>query len=149
MFAKEVFSMARCDAGVLRGAVILTDEGAGQRSGLLVVTNVGGGDCTLEGFSGLQLIGQDGEGLPTQAEWDLTPGPSLVTLPVGGVAAANMRWSVVPGAGDAQSGPCQPNPAGLRLIPPEETGQFQVPWPYGPVCEGGRIRLSAYYAPGR
>jgi len=139
--------MTRCTAGVLRGAVILNDEGAGQRHGLLVVTNVGGGECTLYGFSGLQLVGQDGEALTTQAQWDLEPGPSTVTLPVGGVAAANMRWSVVPGAGDAQNGPCQPNPVALKLIPPDETEQFEIPWPYGPVCEGGRIDLSAYYAP--
>jgi Domain of unknown function (DUF4232) len=141
-----VFGMTRCTAGVLRGAVILPDEGAGQRFGLLVVTNVGG-DCTLFGFSGLQLIGHDGEELPTQAVWDLEPGPSTVTLPVRGVAAANMRWSVVPGEGDAQNGPCQPNPVALRLVPPDETEQFEIPWPYGSACERGQIHLSAYYAP--
>lgn len=139
--------MPRCAAVMLRGAVILTDEGAGQRFGLLVVTNVGRDDCTLYGFSGLQLIGQDGEELPTDAQWDLDPGPSTVTLRLGGIAAANMRWSVVPGEGDAQNGPCQPNPVALRLIPPDETTQFEIPWTYGPVCEGGRIHLSAYYAP--
>ncbi len=139
--------MTRCTAAVLRGAVILTDAAAGQRFGLLVVTNVGGGSCTLDGFSGLQLIGQDGEKLPTQAQGDLDPGPSTVTLPVGGVAAANMRWSVVPGEGDAQNGPCQPNPVTLRVIPPDETEQFDIPWPYGPVCESGRIQLSAYFTP--
>jgi len=62
--------MTRCTAGVLRGAAILADEGAGQRVGLLVVTNAGGGNCTLYGFSGLQLIGENGEALPTQAQWD-------------------------------------------------------------------------------
>lgn len=139
--------MAQCTAGVLRGAVILADVGAGQRFGLLVVTNVGGGACTLDGFSGLQLIGQDGEELPTQTQCDLDPGPSTVTLPVSGVVAANMRWSVVPGEGDAQDGPCQPNPVALRLTPPDEAEQFEVPWPYGPVCQGGRFQLSAYYAP--
>jgi uncharacterized protein DUF4232 len=139
--------MTRCAVGVLRGAVILADEGAGQRVGLLVVTNVGSGNCTLYGFSGLQLIGENGEALPTQALWDLNPGPSTVTLPVGGIAAANVRWSVVLGEGDSQNGPCQPTPVVLRLIPPDETDQFEIPWTYGPVCEGGRIHLSAYYAP--
>jgi hypothetical protein len=72
------------------------------------VTNVGGGNCTRYGFSGLQLIGENDEALLTQAQWDLDPGPSTVTLPIGGIAAANMRWSVVPGEGDSQNGPCQP-----------------------------------------
>jgi hypothetical protein len=35
-------------------------------------------------------------------------------------------------------------PVALRLIPPDETEQFEVPWIYGPVCEGGRIQLSFY-----
>lgn len=139
--------MTRCDAAVLRGAVILVDVGAGQRFGLLVVTNVGTGDCTLNGFSDLQLVGQNGQELPTRTQQDLDPGPSTLTLPVGGVAAANMRWSVVPGEGDAAEGPCQPTPSALRVSPPEETEQFEVPWTFGPVCQGGLIQLSAYFAP--
>jgi hypothetical protein len=138
--------MARCTASVLREGVILADEGAGQRIALLVVTNVGGGNCTLYGFSGLRLIADNGQALPTQARWDLDPRPSTVTGPVGGVAAANLRWSVVPGEGDSPNGPCQPTPVALRLIPPDETEPFQGPWTFGPVCEGGRIHLSAYYA---
>jgi hypothetical protein len=53
----------------------------------------------------------------------------------------------VPGAGDNQTGPCQPEPAGLKLIPPDETEPFEVPWTFGPVCEQGTIFLSAYYGP--
>jgi Protein of unknown function (DUF4232) len=138
--------MTRCTAGELRGAVVLEDAGAGQRHGRLVVINEGG-ECTLFGFSGLQLVGENGENLPTDAQWDLAPEPSLVTLPTGSIAVANMQWTVVTGAGDAQDGPCQPNPVTLKLIPPDETQQFDVPWPYGPVCQGGQIHLSAYYAP--
>jgi hypothetical protein len=43
----------------------------------------------------------------------------------------------------ADEGTGQP-PVALRLIPPDETEQFEVPWTYGPVCEGGRIQLSSY-----
>ena len=138
--------MARCTPGVLRGAVVLEDAGAGQRYGRLVVINEGEA-CTLYGFSGLQLVDGSGNALPTNARWDLDPGPSLVTLPNRGIAVANLRWGVVNGAGDAQDWPCQPVPAGLELIPPDEFAQFEVPWTYGPVCEQGSIHISAYYAP--
>lgn len=138
--------MARCTAGVLRGAVVLEDEGAGQRFGRLIVINEGD-QCTLFGFSGLQLVDAAGTPLPTSAQWDLAPRPSLVTLPNRGIAVANMRWGVVTSTGDAQDGPCQPNPSGLRLIPPDETQQFEVPWPFGPVCQQGTIHMSAYFAP--
>jgi Domain of unknown function (DUF4232) len=138
--------MARCTAAYLRGAVVLEDEGAGQRYGRLVVINEGE-ECTLYGFSGLQLVDGDGIALPTNAQWDLDPGPSLVTLPNRGIAVANLHWTVVPGSGDAQGGDCQPTPAGLELIPPDETEQFEVPWTYGPVCGQGTIHISAYYSP--
>jgi Protein of unknown function (DUF4232) len=138
--------MARCTAGVLRGAVVLEDAAAGSRFGRLVVINERD-ECTLYGFSGLQLVDAQGNALPTQAVWDLDPGPSLVTLPNRRLAVANLRWSVVPGDGDDQDGPCQPEPAGLKLIPPDETEQFEVPWPHGSVCQQGRIHLSAYFEP--
>ena len=138
--------MARCTAAVLRGAVVLEGAAAGSRYGRLVVINEGE-DCTLYGFSGLQLVDGAGSALPTNAQWDLDPGPSLVTLANRGIAVANLRWTVVNSAGDNQAGDCQPTSAGLELIPPDETEQFEVPWTYGPVCEQGTIHISAYYSP--
>jgi hypothetical protein len=138
--------MARCTAGVLRGAVIEEGAAAGSRFGRLIVINIGE-ECTLFGFSGLQLVDANGTVLPTQAVWDLEPGPSLVTLPNRGIAVANLQWGVVTGVGDAQDGPCQPDPSALKLIPPDEAQQFEVPWSFGPVCQQGRIQISAYYAP--
>jgi hypothetical protein len=139
--------MARCTAGVLRGGIVFEGPAAGNRFGRLVAINVGGEACTLFGFSGLQLVDPNGAALPTSAQWDLAPGPSLVTLAPNGLAVANLQWGGVPGTGDSQTGDCQPTPAGLKVIPPDETQQFEVPWTFGPVCEQGRIQLSAYYAP--
>ena len=31
-------------------------------------------------------------------------------------------------------------------FPPDETAPLSVPWTYGPVCSGGRIEISAFYA---
>ncbi|TMC05029.1 MAG: DUF4232 domain-containing protein [Chloroflexi bacterium] len=138
--------MARCTAGVLRGAIVVLGAAAGNIYGRLVVFNAGQ-ECTLFGFSGLQLVDANGTVLPTNAVWDLPPAPSLVTLPNNGLAVANLQWGDVPGVGDNQSGPCQPQPATLRIIPPDETQQFNVAWPGGPVCQQGRIQISAYYAP--
>src|SRR5947209_14582855 len=82
--------MARCTAGVLRGAIVVLGAAAGNIYGRLVVFNAGQ-ECTLFGFSGLQLVDANGTVLPTNAVWDLPPAPSLVTLPNNGLAVANLH----------------------------------------------------------
>ncbi|MFI6102371.1 DUF4232 domain-containing protein [Lentzea sp. NPDC051213] len=135
----------RCNATALKGQVDPTDAGAGNRYGKFVVTNAGTMPCTLNGYSGFQLENASGT-LPTKLERKSDPGPKALTLAPGGKAAANLHWGVVPSGSEPVEGPCQPEPSKAAAIPPDETAPLTVPWTLGPVCSGGRIEISAFYA---
>ena len=132
--------------GTLTGVVVRVEPGAGQRYAVLQVTNVGA-PIVLEGYSSLQLLDAGMQALPTNAQWDLAPGPAPVSLPTGAMAAANLRWSVIAGPGEPTDRPCEPTPAFLRVTPRSGAGPFVVTWSNGPVCEQGTIHVSAYFAP--
>ncbi|MGZ3140982.1 DUF4232 domain-containing protein [Lentzea chajnantorensis] len=135
----------RCNATVLKGAVEPTDAGAGNRYGKFVVTNTGSQPCTLNGYSGFQL--ENGAGaVPTKLERMADPGPKPLNLAPGAKAAANLHWGVVPAGSEPVQGACQPEPSKVAAIPPNETAPLSVPWTFGPVCSGGHITISAFYA---
>src|SRR5215216_5981282 len=119
---------ARCSASVLRGAVQPKDSAAGNRYAELVVTNTGSAPCTLYGYGGLQLVSADGKPLPTTALRDEPPKPALVAVAPGGHAAKLLHWGVVPTGDEPADRPCQPTPAKLSVIPPDETQPFTVAW---------------------
>lgn len=136
----------RCSADVLSGEVRMGDAAAGNRYAKLVVTNDGSTACTLYGYGGFQLVDAAGKQLPTSTKRDEAPEPSLVRLAPGASAAKTLHWGVVPTGNEPGTGPCQPEPGGATVIPPDETEPFTVDWSFGPVCGGGTIHDSAYYA---
>jgi hypothetical protein len=109
-----------------------------------VLTNTSGAPCTIHGYGGLGLTDSNGTALPTQQVRLPDPPPGTVTLAPGGTASAELHWGAVTSTGDARSGPCQPTPAALHVIPPDETASLSVPWTQGPVCDRGRIEQRAY-----
>ncbi|GGM80222.1 hypothetical protein GCM10012275_58520 [Longimycelium tulufanense] len=136
----------RCTAEMLQGRIELQDQGAGQRYGQLVVTNVSDRACQLYGYAGLELVSSArGERLPTNVERVDEPGPSLVRLAPGERAAMSLHWGVVPGSGEPYDRPCQPEADVLSVIPPDETEPFRVPWSFGVVCQQGRIEAGAFH----
>jgi len=137
----------RCTAAVLRGTVRPRDAAAGNRYADLVVTNTGAVPCTLYGYGGLQLLDAAGHPLPTTALRDEPPGPALVTVAPHATAEKLLHWGVVPTGNEPADRPCQPTPARLSIIPPDETQPFTVTWDLGPVCAAGTIHGSAYHAP--
>ncbi|HEX8868765.1 MAG TPA: DUF4232 domain-containing protein [Lentzea sp.] len=139
-------ALKRCDSSALKGQVDPTDAGAGNRYGKFVVTNASTGPCTLNGYSGFQLDNAAGAAIPTKLERKADPGPKALTLAPGAKASANLHWGVVPSGNEPVEGPCQPEPAKAAAIPPDETVPLTVPWTLGPVCSGGRIEISAFYA---
>lgn len=139
-------AVKRCDASVLKGAVEPTDAGAGNRYGKFVVTNAGTMPCTLNGYSGFQLQTADGAAVPTKLERKADPGPKAISLAPGTKAVANLHWSIVPAGDEPVDKPCEPEATQVAAIPPDETAPLSVPWTYGPVCSGGRIEISAFYA---
>lgn len=136
----------RCSAAVLDGKVETTEAGAGNRYGKLAVTNTGSGPCTLNGYSGLQLLDAGGGQVPTQLERTPEPGPSPVTLAPGATAVANLRWTVVATGDEPVDRPCEPEAPKAAAIPPNETQPVELDWGLGPVCGGGKIYISAFYA---
>ena len=125
---------------------MLGDPGAGQRHATLVLKDTGGQTCTIDGYGGLGLVDAAGRALPTRQVRVASPAPKLVTLKPGATVRAQLQWGAVPGTGDSATGDCQPTPAALQVIPPDETDALRVAWQGGPVCEGGTIQQSAYVA---
>ncbi|MFD1149697.1 DUF4232 domain-containing protein [Saccharothrix hoggarensis] len=136
----------RCNASVLAGSVETSDAGAGNRYGKLLVTNTGSAPCTLNGYSGLQLLDGAGNPVPTDLRRTTDPGPSPVTLAPGTMAAANLHWTVVPAGDEPVDRPCQAEATSAAAIPPDETQPMSLAWGLGPVCGGGKIEISAFYA---
>jgi hypothetical protein len=137
----------RCTAAALRGEVHQLDSAAGNRYADLVVTNTGATPCTLYGYGGLQLRDAAGHALPTAALRDEPPTPTLATVAPNGTAVKRLHWGVVPTGTEPVDKPCEPNPASLGIIPPDETEPFTVAWSLGPVCAGGTFHDSAYHRP--
>lgn len=129
----------RCNAGTLTASLQNLDAGAGQRYAQFVVTNTSSGTCTLYGHGGFALVGA-----PTQLAWTSNPGASLVTLAPGQRAAMTLHWAAIP-ADDEAGDQCEPVATSAISIPPDETAPLSVGWPYGPVCQHGRMDASAYY----
>jgi hypothetical protein len=135
----------RCTSAMLSGTVEPQDAGAGNRYAMLVVTNKSQQLCTLWGYGGLELIDEVREVLPTQADRNLDPEPTLVTLKPGATAGKTLHWSVVATGDEPTEGPCQPPATAARILPPDETEPFEVDFDFGPVCAQGRIETSAYF----
>ena len=143
--ASTAQASGRCTAAVLAGEVQPGNPAAGNRYAKLVVTNNGTAPCTLNGYSGLQLLDASGQPVPTDLQRSTDPAPTLVALPPKGRAAADLHWTVVPTGEEPAQGPCEPEAAQARAIPPDETQPMSLAWSLGPVCGGGKIRISAFY----
>lgn len=133
----------RCHTSELTGSLTPGSPGAGQRYATLVLRNTGGRPCTVQGFGGLGLAASDGSALPTHQMRSGGPAAIVLVAP-GGTVRSLLHWGAVNGSGDPPTGACQPTPATLRVIPPDETDSLSVPWTLGPVCEGGTIEQQPY-----
>jgi hypothetical protein len=136
----------RCHTPDLTGALSEMDAAAGHRYARLVLTNVSGRTCTVYGYGGLQLATASRQPLPTIQRRDPTHPPKLVRLAPGGKASTVLSWGAVPSGSEPVTGPCEPLPSLLLVIPPDETSQLAVPWRFGPVCQRGEITQWAYAA---
>lgn len=134
----------RCHTSELTGRLLTGGAGAGQRYATLTLRNSGQRTCTIHGYGGLGLVDSAGRALPTKQERDASPAPTTVRLAPGGTVSSDLHWGAIPGPGDKQTGDCQPTPAAVHVIPPDETAFLSVPWNLGPVCEGGTIEQRAY-----
>jgi hypothetical protein len=135
----------RCTAASLSGSIETMESAAGNRYVRLVVRNKSGQVCTLSGYGGMTLLNATRQPIPTTAERNLNPVPSLVRLNPGGQASKILHWSVVATGDEPTTGPCQPPASAIAVTPPDETEPFQVSYQFGSVCDHGRVQTSAYY----
>jgi Protein of unknown function (DUF4232) len=112
---------------------------AGNRYTALVLTNTSAHSCRTRGWPGLQLTGKGGRDIPTTVVRDRSRAPAPLTVAVRASVWSRLHWSPVPGQGDRSSGPCQPVPSALQVIPPDQRAHTVVRWDAGEVCGGGRF----------
>ncbi|NKZ08580.1 DUF4232 domain-containing protein [Actinomadura latina] len=128
-----------CTSGMLSARLTDLGAAAGNRYATLVLTNESGKHCTTGGWSGLQLAGADGT-IPTKVI--RTGTARTITIGNGGHAYERLHWAVVPAGDETDGAGCEPEPAALKVIPPNNTEQVTANWTYGPVCQHGQIRLT-------
>lgn len=131
-----------CTAEALSVSLSPGRPAAGNRYAALALTNSSGTACRTQGWPGLQLTGTDGEPVPTDVVRDRSRPSRPLTLAPGAAASARLHWTVVPGEGDPADGDC-PEPAGLRVIPPDERTSKRAAWELGTVCGAGEIDVTA------
>jgi hypothetical protein len=129
----------RCTVSMLLGELRRPTAGAGQRQAKLLLTNVTRRTCSLAGFPGGLLLDARNRPLPTRVVRNPGHRVATVTLAPGESAKTTLQWGAIAGAGDRQTGRCEPPPARIEITPPNATGHLVLPWRNGPVCERGRI----------
>lgn len=132
-----------CKGAQLAGrfAVVPGSAGAGNIVYKLTLRNTSQIACTLTGLPKVQLLAKDRQKLPTHV---IAAHPGrltavLVTLPPGGRAHANARFSPdVNGVGE-MGRQCEPKSWWLRVL-----GKAFPVQPATPVCEHGQLQFDAY-----
>jgi Protein of unknown function (DUF4232) len=129
----------RCYTNYLRASLLGRPPGAGQRYAHVQLTNISKHTCTIYGYAGAQLLGPHGGHIPTDIVRDHSRTPHLITLRPGRRASASWHWGAVPGPGEQGRKQCEPTASTIEITPPDATTQRRIHWPFGPVCEHGRI----------
>lgn len=117
--------------------------GAGHQSVLVEFTNVGSSPCSLHGYPGAAILGQDGLLLENATRTLVGPSggatglssPPRILLQPNGTAAAIVEWSDVP----TGSGACE-SPLSLGVTPPntKQTTTFELSG-QPDVCSGFEV----------
>ncbi len=141
--APPVRAAHRCHTSDLTGHVEGNGAGAGQRYAVLGLTNKTATTCAVYGYPGLQLVDAQDSPLPTKARRDKTVVPALVLVEPGQTVWTLLHWTVVP-AEDEMNDHCAPDPAALRVIPPDETTQLSMAFNHGPVCQHGDLTVGPF-----
>lgn len=134
-----------CTSASLAGTIQPMDSAPGTRYARLIVQNTGKQACTLQGYGNIELLTATKQPIPTTAERNLNPPPTLVRLNPNGTASKILHWSVTAVGDEPTTGPCQPQASSIKVKPPDEEETFQVSYGFGSVCDHGRIETSAYY----
>jgi hypothetical protein len=127
-----------CTTDALSVSLRPEQPAAGSRYASLLLTNSSGTACRTRGWPGLQLMGADGEKIPTEVVRDESEPSRPLTLAAGERSSARLHWTIVPSQGDPADGKC-PEPGSVRVIPPDQRTAKSAVWKLGEVCGTGEI----------
>lgn len=130
-----------CTPGDVSVSYRVTDAGAGQRFGKLVVTNTSASACSIRGYGGLSYVG-GGDGTQIGASATRSAGTvRTVVLSRGAKAVSEVQESV---SKNYSVGACQPRKVdGLRVYVPGATASKYVAHPTT-GCASTRIHLLSH-----
>jgi len=123
----------QCATLELSGSIGDGDGGAGQLYQPLVLTNIGGRSCTIEGYPDVTLL--DGDGNPIGNPADREPiAPIAITLGPGQQASALLHTTNGP-----IGGLCAVHSVSISVVPPDETTALEFDAVYT-ACGGFSVR---------
>jgi hypothetical protein len=137
-------SVSQCTGQQLSGTFVLVpgSAGAGQIEYALTLTNTSHDACYVRGIPRATLLGASAAALPTHVKAAGGGAAIRVVLQPGASAAAHARFSPdVPGQGDSQSGPCQPQAHTLQVSPNGGGVTDASIKPSTSVCEQGTLNF--------
>ncbi|GAA3188146.1 MULTISPECIES: DUF4232 domain-containing protein [Streptomyces] len=111
-------------------------ESGDQQITAVWLKNIGSSTCTLKGFPGVSIASTEG------GSWDLTrsnKAAQTITLKPG--AHTSFTFALLP---STDAGDNKFTPGMVTITPPNETGHFQLKWPFG----GSILDQSAATHPG-
>lgn len=121
---------------------------AGQVYATLTLGNTSHQTCTLYGYAGLQLIGPDGQTVPTKVDRDQSDEqPQLQRIAPGDEVTATLHWTYVPDDVESraiQYGPCELAAVSVLVTPPDERDPASTQWNLGAVCQHGDIQITPF-----
>lgn len=129
----------RCLVSQLSLATGQPNAGAGTVGETFIFTNTSQTTCQLYGYPGMQMLGANGEKVPTNVV--RTPGPEeTVTLAPGGTASFQAQWH-------DQTGYMTPCPSSQRIevTPPNAYSQLTITASIT-ACPDGTINVTAVTA---
>ena len=129
-----------CRAANLRLNSETGDAGAGGRTNVFGVTNIGTAPCSVAGYPAVSLLDAQGRGL-TAIRSDQNPNTATpVSIPAGGKAFFDIHWTVVPFEGGGER--VCPSAARVRVLIPGDPAALAIPLAFQPC--GGRIRVNPF-----
>ncbi|MGZ4599534.1 MAG: DUF4232 domain-containing protein [Oryzihumus sp.] len=135
-----------CRGQALAGRLASSDGAAGHMHLVVALRNIGGVECTLDGFPTVGLVAEDGSALPVRATHDgdlAFPArtPSTVVLAPGEVASFDLGFSHVPAGGQTAC----PAAQSLAVTAPGDSHPVPVQTAADP-CDGGHLAVSPLVA---
>lgn len=137
-----------CASAGLALDVVSTEAGAGSRYTVLAFTNTGASACSLEGYPGLSLLGEDGAARgDLRVDQSLGPyyaeagRPDRVVLFPGGRAFFDLISTAVAGEIPGETEPCRAITT-VQAGPPGDAGNLEAELELNPC--NGRVRVTPF-----